>query len=294
MDLRARLRRLWFGLATVTGLARRGYFSPYRYAGDLEPAEEVPPAPALLDVFDAARPEFLSLFNALDNFESELKQIGRDSTEGPRWGQDWFPRLDAAVAYAMVRPRKPPRIVEVGSGHSTRFMVRAIEDGRLATRLTAIDPAPRAWIGDLRDGGGPIMLHRCPVQRTPFEDFGALGPGDILFIDSSHILMPGSDVDFLMNAVLPGLPAGVLVHVHDCFLPDPYPADWAWRGYNEQLAWAPLLVGGGWRVLFASRFVSTRMRDAVAASIAGSLPLCEGALESSLWLEKRPGAHHVV
>lgn len=294
LDTRARLRRLWFGLATVTGLARRGFFIPYRYADAVTPPDCCSPGSALTDILEAARPEFERLVKDLDCFEAELKSIDRESTTGARWGQDWFARLDAAVAYALVRTRKPTRIVEIGSGHSTRFLVRAIADGRLDTRLTAIDPAPRASIGDLRDGGGPITVHRCQVQQAPFDGFAALGPGDVLFIDSSHILMPGTDVDFLMNEVLPVLPEGALVHVHDIFLPDPYPAEWAWRGYNEQLAWAPLLVAGGWRVLFASRFVSTRMADALADGVVGSLPLPAGAYESSLWLEKTQNAHHVV
>ena len=63
-------------------------------------------------------------------------------------------------------------------------------------------------------------------------------------IDSSHTLVPGSDVDLLLNRVLPALSAGAVVHVHDIFLPDNYPDDWAWRGYNEQLGVAPLLFGG--------------------------------------------------
>ena len=294
LDTRARLRRLWFGLATITGLAHRGFFIPYRYADQVAPPEGSPPGTALFDVFDQARPEFHHIINALNGFDAELNAIGHGSATGPRWGQDWFARLDAAVAYALVRTRKPRRIVEVGSGHSTRFLARAIGDGTLGARLTAIDPAPRASVANLRDGAGPITVHRCQVQRAPFDVLSALGPGDILFIDSSHILMPGTDVDFLMNAVLPVLPAGVLVHVHDIFLPDPYPAEWAWRGYNEQLAWAPLLVAGGWRVLFASRFVCTRMGDALAASVVGRLPLPAGAYESSLWLEKSQNAHHVV
>src|SRR3989337_782513 len=64
-----------------------------------------------------------------------------------------------------------------------------------------------------------------PVQRV--AAFPPLGEGDILFIDSSHQLKPGSDVEFLLKAVLPMLPAGVRVHFHDIFLPDDYPASWA-------------------------------------------------------------------
>jgi hypothetical protein len=102
--------------------------------------------------------------------------------------------------------------------------------------------------------------------------------------------MPGSDVDFLVNRVLPDLPAGALVHFHDIFLPDAYPADWAWRGYGEQLAVAPLIAGGAWRILFSSRYAATRLSDDVASSAAGALPLVDGALESSLWLERAASA----
>ena len=98
--------------------------------------------------------------------------------------------------------------------------------------------------------------------------------------------MPGSDVDFLLNRVMPALPSGVLIHIHDIFLPDDYPPAWAWRSYNEQLAVAVLLTAGAYRPLFASRYAVTRMAEAVAASAAGGLPIIAGALESSLWLEK--------
>ena len=102
--------------------------------------------------------------------------------------------------------------------------------------------------------------------------------------------MPGSDVDFLFNRVLPGLRRGVLLHVHDIFLPDGYPPEWEWRGYNEQLAIAPLLTGGAWRLLFASRYVATRLAVEVAASAVAALPSVPGALRfSSLWLERGLG-----
>jgi hypothetical protein len=94
-------------------------------------------------------------------------------------------------------------------------------------------------------------------------------------------------VDRLLNHVLPGLPAGALVHVHDVFLPDDYPADWAWRGYNEQLAIAALLQGGGWQPLFASHFVATRHADWLTSGVVARLPLAPGAREASLWLRKR-------
>ena len=199
-----------------------------------------------------------------------------------RWNQDWFPRLDAAMAYTLTREARPRRVVEVGSGHSTRFFARAVRDGGLDTRLTSIDPQPRATLEGL-----PIAFHRETLQRAGTAPFEELAAGDVVFIDSSHILMPGTDVAVFLGRVLPSLPKGIHLHVHDVFLPDPYPKSWAWRGYNEQLAILPLILGGGWEVTFASRFAATRMAAEVSESAAGGLPLNAGALESSLWLKKR-------
>jgi hypothetical protein len=124
------------------------------------------------------------------------------------------------------------------------------------------------------------------VQQVGNEVFSTLTAGDVLFIDSSHLLMPGTDVDVLFNRVLPQLPAGVFVHIHDIFLPDDYPAAWSWRGYNEQLAVAALLQGGGFAPLWSSRYVLTRMKEQVSRSVLARLPLQDGAFESSLWLRK--------
>lgn len=267
-------RRWALGFATLAGIPR-GYFIPYRYAG-----ESSAPAgyPALEPLFRAAEPEFRTHLGDAQRYREVLGRFSKTSPPAPRFEQDWFPRLDAAIAYALVRSRKPARIVEVGSGHSTRFLARAIADEGLKTRLTAIDPAPRAALAGL----DVDWLHQ-PVQAVGHAPFAALSAGDVLFIDSSHVLMPGSDVDFLFNDIWPGLPAGVLVHVHDIFLPDAYPDDWAWRGYNEQNALAARLHRD--RLLWSSRWVATRMAAAVAEAGLVGLPLMPGAVETSLWLE---------
>lgn len=263
-------RRLALGLPTLLGLKPRGYFIPYRHAGDLPPA---PGYPALEPLFAAAAPAMRARLASLDQLPAAPRLA--------RWDQDWFPRLDAAIAYDMVRERKPRRIVEVGSGHSTRFLAEAIADSGSGSELVAIDPAPRADIA--RTGARMIPTPAPACGEAPFESLGA---GDLLFIDSSHVLMPGSDVDFLLNRVLPRLPAGTLVHIHDIFLPDAYPPEWGWRGYSEQLAVAPLITGSAWRILFASRYAATRLASDVAASAVARLPAVPGAYDSSLWLER--------
>ena len=272
--MRTRIRRSLMGLSTVLGIKPRGFFVPYRYAE----RERRSVNEAVEEIFRRRQEAFGAVLRSLDGFAAEFARIGGEPPPAPRWEQDWFPRLDAAVAYALVRTREPGRIVEVGSGHSTRFLARAVADGGLATRITAIDPAPRADIAEL-----DVDVVRETVQKAPISGLVA---GDFLMVDSSHIAMPGTDVDLLVNRVLPALPAGVVVHFHDVFLPDPYPASWDWRAYNEQLCIAPLVWGGAFEVLFASRYVATRMAAAVAGSAAGGLAMPDGAFESSLWLKK--------
>lgn len=214
----------------------------------------------------------------IESYAAELEAIGSKPPPAPRWNQDWFPRLDAAAAYAMVRSVKPRRIVEVGSGHSTRFLARAVADGGLDTRITAIDPKPRASLAGL-----DIEWIAAPVQRV--AAFPALGESDILFIDSSHQLKPGSDVDFLLNAVLPLLPQGVRVHFHDIFLPDDYPEHWAWRRYNEQPAVSALIKKNFLRIDFSSH-ATAKFHPEKIRGVLARVPLLPGAIESSLWLTR--------
>ena len=234
----------------------------------------------LEDLLAQQKPNFAAQLQQLARYRPDFARFGGEPP-APRFQQDWFPRLDAAMAYGMVRDRSPARIVEIGSGHSTRVMARAIADGDLAAEFTAIDPKPRAPLTGL-----PIHHVGRRLQDATAAPIQALASGDFLFIDSSHILRPGSDVELLFRGLLPALPIGAVVHIHDVFLPDTYPASWAWRNYNEQDALATLLLGGGWMPIFASHYVLTRMAQDFAASIAAELPLPTGAFESSFWMEK--------
>ncbi|MEE1611676.1 class I SAM-dependent methyltransferase [Microvirga sp. CF3016] len=269
-------RRLRFGLATLLGVKRLGFFIPYRYAETVAPQDY----PALRPLFEAARPRFAEVLEAIESHAEDLRSIPRG--RGPaRFDQSWFPRLDAAAAYAIVRRSMPRRIVEIGSGHSTRFMAQAVRDGGLSTRIVCIDPAPRATLRKLE------VEHRQALLRDADPAvFEALEAGDILFIDSSHIAMPGTDVDRLFLDVLPRLAGGTLIHVHDITLPYAYPEVWEWRGYSEQLLAGALLQGGGYELVFASHSVVRDDSSALSRGILSELPLIPGAHETSLWLRK--------
>jgi len=276
-----KFRLLKMGLSTLLGIRQQGFFIPYRYADTVPEPSERSSYTEIEAIFGQAQDSYGALISAVETYREDLIKIGPDNPPEPRWNQSWFPVLDAAIAYTIVREVQPSRIIEVGSGHSTRFMARAIKDGALETKFTAIDPAPRAVIQGL-----DIEFVPSTVERSDGRIFEDLNSGDILFIDSSHILMPGTDVDFLFNRVLPALPAGVLIHIHDILLPDDYPADWQWRGYNEQLAVAGLIHGGGYEVLFSSSYVKTRRPDSLARTLIADFPHVEEAIGTSLWLRK--------
>lgn len=278
---RARLRRAGLGLSTLLGIRPGGFLIPYRHAG----AVRAEGYPALRPIFSTAEPEFRAVLAAI---EAQAPGLDRIAAGGPdlvgerpaRFTQDWFPRLDAAAAYALVRREKPRRIVEIGSGHSTRFLAQAVHDGALSTAISCIDPSPRAPLAGLG-------LHHAARLFGPedADDAATLAPGDVLFIDSSHVAMPGTDVDRLLLDVLPRLRPGVLVHLHDVFLPDAYPAEWAWRGYNEQGMVGALLQGNAYALVFSSRYVAV-WTGWPLDGVLSRLPLPPGAFESSLWLRK--------
>ncbi|SFV14844.1 Predicted O-methyltransferase YrrM [Methylobacterium sp. 174MFSha1.1] len=278
---RTRLRRAGLGLRALLGLPAGGFLIPYRHAGTAR-AEGYP---ALRPIFFRAEPAFRAVLAAIEAYAPDLDRIaaggpGLVGERPARFTQDWFPRLDAAAAYALVRRERPRRIVEVGSGHSTRFLAQAVRDGNLSTAITCIDPEPRAPLAGLG------LRHEARLfGPADAEAAASLEPGDVLFIDSSHVAMPGTDVDRLLLDVLPRLASGVLVHLHDIFLPDAYPEAWAWRGYNEQVPVGTLLQGGAYIPLFASSYVAVRAGWPLDGVLA-RLPLPPGAFETSLWLRK--------
>ena len=158
-----------------------------------------------------------------------------------------------------------------------------ISDGGLSTELLCIDPKPRADIAAL-----PLKHEARRLEQLDLASLAKdLRPDDILFVDSSHVLVPGSDVDRIVNDLLPRLPAGVVLHVHDIFLPDPYPESWAWRGYAEQSLIAPLLHSGGWNLLWSSHWLATRCGERVARGPLASLTLLPGSLQTSIWLTRK-------
>src|ERR1700730_4026954 len=174
--------------------------------------------------------------------------IHRTATDGrePFWSNRYFQGNDATTAWALTALTRPARIVEIGSGNSTKFFRHSIRFNGLDTRLVCIDPAPRTEISAIAD-----EIHYKPVQQVSPEVFDALEPGDILFFDGSHLVVQGSDTQFVFLEILPKLPKGVLVHIHDINLPCEYRQFYNSRLYGEQYMLAALLIfSNDWKPVF--------------------------------------------
>ncbi len=254
-----------------------GFFAPYRYAAETQSPENYP---ALEMMIAQERPRFEAILAQAETYLPTLADLTRAPRPHPRWAQDWFPRLDALAAYTFIRMLKPRRVVEIGAGHSTRFMALAAMDEAAGTQIDVIDPAPRA---DLSAYAG-VTVHRHVLREALPKFWETLEAGDIVSLDGSHLLMPGTDVDIFLGDVLPRLAGRAILHIHDIFLPDAYPKDWGWRGYNEQSAIAGLLASGAFDILWSGRYVATRMAALLGSSPIAQLPRNEGTYETSLWL----------
>jgi hypothetical protein len=172
-----------------------------------------------------------------------------------------FSGLDSRVWFALLRQLRPARVLEVGGGYSTLLAADVISSELGGTtRLVTVEPYPPPFVTPRLDGLDRLIVS-C-AQDVPRSLFVELGPGDVLFIDSSHVSKPGSDVNFLFLDVLPRLRPGVMVHIHDVFLPRDYPEEWVLgeqRSWNEQyLVQALLTHSTGFEVIFSSAYANLR------------------------------------
>ncbi len=161
------------------------------------------------------------------SYRDELAELAaQPEPVGFPFDNEYFAGLDAAVYYALIRHLKPARVIEIGSGYSTRIAAKALARNRQAGntgRLTCIEPYPQPRLTEAKLD---IELIATPVEQLDLEIFSTLAPNDILFIDSSHTVKFGSDVCYEFLEILPRLRPGVWVHVHDIFFPHDYPAEW--------------------------------------------------------------------
>jgi predicted O-methyltransferase YrrM len=205
-----------------------------------------------------------------------------------------YEAVDAEILYAIVRAVKPTRMIEIGSGYSTLVAARACATNATEgspTELVAVEPHPRDFL--LAPVEGLARLERRSATEIPIESFESLAAGDILFVDTTHVVKTGGEVNRIVLDVLPRLQPGVLVHFHDIFLPWDYPREWLERlGYfwtEQYLLQAFLCLNPDFEVVLAAHHLVRSARDRVAEQVPSLGPRTR---PGAFWIRrvKRGGA----
>jgi predicted O-methyltransferase YrrM len=238
-----------------------------------------------IDMNDAMQLRFLA--EIFPQYKSEYSQFPHAPSNSPHefyFENPMFSGTDALVLYGMLRHFNPRRVLEVGSGFSSRVSAKALLANG-SGELVCIEPYPEEV---LREGfPGLNKLIEKGVQQVDLEVFQQLEANDVLFIDSSHVVRVGGDVDFLFLEVLPRLRPGVIVHIHDIYLPLPARRDWVMeerRFWNEQqLLQGFLICNSDFEVLFANTYANRKFPDQMKAAFPSS-PWWGGG---SFWMRRR-------
>jgi hypothetical protein len=202
---------------------------------------------------------------------------------------DQFGALDAWVLEAMLRALSPKNMIEVGSGYSS-LVTAAVNRDYLGYELDfmCIEPYPRQFLLDGVPGVSDVLVSK--IQDVPLDTFSRLSDGDVLFIDTSHVVKTGGDVPWIYNQVLPRLAAGVYVHIHDIFLPNEYPWEWVLRdgrAWSEQyLVQSFLSFNAAFEVVFGVNWMCTYHRSEMSEAFPGMARYGGGG---SLWLRRAGG-----
>jgi len=268
------------------------FYSPVVNPSELDPEAIWPlsPRPVLgIDFNDASHQRILT--EAFPRFISEYaypEQLEETAELCDFYTQNsQFSWLDSRTLFVLLRQYRPKRMIEVGSGFSTLLAAdvkRRFLDDQM--QLSCIEPYPRPFLRQKALGIDRLIEEK--VQGVPYDVFEELQSGDILFIDSSHVAKTGSDVNFLFFEVLPRLSRGVIVHIHDIFLPMDYLYEWVVnenRSWNEQyLLRALLMYSSAFRVVFGCSYAFHKFPHLVRKALAHEKGHAFGG--GSFWIER--------
>lgn len=229
------------------------------YKVDFKPryGHGLPAHPGLLHIIEANRSVYAEWLKQINKYAAEWQSIRLASHETdntkPGWNNGFFPGLDIMALYTIIAETKPARYVEVGSGNSTRVAYKAVQEYSPGTKIVSIDPYPRAEIDHLAN-----EIIRKPFENADISWLAELEPGDILFIDNAHRMLPNSDSTVFYLETLPLLKPGVIVHIHDIYIPYDYPQFMCDRFYSEQYGLAINLLANSQRyhTIFPAWFIA--------------------------------------
>ena len=240
-----------------------------------------------IDFNDSIQTELLKSFQ----YQDELLKKPIENVPIPTfyYNNGSFPSGDAECYYSLIRKFKPKRIIEIGSGYSTLIAHEAIienyRENKSKTLLTCIEPYEMPWLSKI-----DVNLIRKKVEDIELDFFKQLNDGDVLFIDSSHVIRPQGDVLYEVLQILPHLNSGVMVHFHDIFTPLNYPEDWLkkeYRLWNEQyLIEAFLSYNKEFEITIAMSYLAHNYKEHLY-KIFPVLKKTPGRIPGSLWLRKK-------
>lgn len=224
---------------------------------------------------------FLRYRGAISAIPSET---AADDLVSPQWNNPFFSGLDAASLVCFVLETRPQVYLEIGSGNSTKFARYAIKLDGLRTKIISLDPQPRAEIDALCD-----EVCRMRLEDSTHQIFSVLQAGDILFFDGSHRIFTNSDVAVFFLEILPSLPPGILVHIHDIFLPLDYPPEWNDRFYSEQYILAAMLLcrNRPFDIVLPNCYVTSDPALCKTAAMLMSVTGIDPAPAVSFWIQTR-------
>lgn len=245
-----------------------------------------------IDMNDAAQLAMLSSFRM--NYKAEYENFPKesDAAHSARYflNNGAFESVDGEILYCMVRALQPKKIIEIGSGFSTYLSAQALLKNQNETgincELVAIEPYPNKTL----KMGFPGLSRLIPkkIQDVPLQYFDTLEENDILFIDSSHVLKIGSDVETEYLEILPRLKKGVFVHIHDIFLPTHYPKNWIQKEklfWNEQyLLQAFLTFNDHFEVIWAGNYMHLNYPEELQKTFGSYNSQC--IQPGSFWIKK--------
>ena len=249
-----------------------------------------PPHGELYSIIDKNREEYREILTqalTLKDWIQEINKLDQESDlSSPGWNNGMLPGLDIVGIYSMIALKKPTRYIEVGSGNSTKVAFKAKSDHNLSTEIISIDPMPRAEIDNLTD-----KIIREPFENIDYSEILNLEAGEMLFIDNSHRILPNSDAMVFFMEILPKLKKGVIIHIHDIYLPYDYPLFMCDRFYTEQYGLAMFILANPekYATILPNYFISEDKELSELIAPMWDHPNLKGVEQhgGSFWLEIR-------
>lgn len=271
----------------------RHYYSSFADLNDLQSRQKEWAYPSAMPGVGGALESQVSCLRELSEYlkeinPHELYDRAKRSSHGPG-----FSHVDGAILYAFLRKQQPTKVIEVGAGVSSLIIEETRSRNEKKFEHWVIDPSPGKGLLD----HSHINLLTQRVQRTDLSVFTQLRSGDLLFIDSTHTVRPGSDVNYLILEVLPRLSEGVIVHFHDINFPYDYQPDlfetlFQWS--EASMLRAFLIQNDRWKILLSLSMIYHSARMELERLLPGlrPAPVNKGLLACSL-ASVRSGAFHI-